>query len=191
MIAAIIIAGGKARRFEGADKAMIIFNGKPLINHVIERISPQVGLIALNRPSPLNTYNFTNVPDLDDERCGPIGGLEAAIVWAHGLKDIPEYLLSIPVDTPFLPLNLVSKLLPAAKQYGAAIAQSSNQAQPTVSLHKLGHISQQDIQSYKHKRFRDFWDHVGAQRINFNNEKDFININCPEDVKLYENENIK
>lgn len=186
MIAAIIIAGGKAKRFGGADKAMIMFNQKPLIEHVIASIADQVDLVAINRSSALQGYHLPIVADLESDQCGPIGGLEAAIKWAKTLKPTPEYLLTVPVDTPFLPNDLVKKLLPAAEQYGAAIASTGAQLQPTISLHKLGHISHEDIQPFKHKAFRDFWSQVGAKHVCFDDEKAFININSPQDIKLYE-----
>ncbi len=186
MIAAIIIAGGKARRFDGADKAMIMFNQKPLVEHVISRILDQVDLVAINRASELKGYDLPIITDLEGDQCGPIGGLEAAIKWAKANKPVPEYLLTVPVDTPFLPNDLVKKLLPTAEKYGAAIASTSGHLQPTISLHKLGRISRQDIQPFKHKAFRDFWQHMGAKHVSFDDVKAFININSPQDIELYE-----
>lgn len=186
MIAAIIIAGGKARRFNGADKAMIMFNQKPLVEHVITRILDQVDLVAINRSSTLQGYDLPIVADLESDQCGPIGGLEAAIKWAKAVKPRPEYLLTVPVDTPFLPRDLVSRLLPAAKENGAAIASTDTQLQPTISLHKLGYISHEDIQAFKHKAFRNFWSHMGAKHVCFDDEQAFININSPQDITLYE-----
>lgn len=186
MIAAIIIAGGKAKRFGGADKAMIMFNQKPLVEHVISCILDQVDLMAINRASELQGYDLPIVADSGDGQCGPIGGLEAAIKWAKALKPMPDYLLTVPVDTPFLPGDLVSRLLPAAKKNGAAIASTGAHLQPTISLHKMGCISDEDIQPFKHKAFRSFWTHMGAEHVCFDDERAFININCPQDIKLYE-----
>lgn len=186
MIAAIIIAGGKAKRFQGADKALIMFHGRPLIEHVIERISKQVDIIAVNRSSVLQEYDLEVVPDLSTDKCGPIDGLEAGIAWAMTMKHTPDYLLTVAVDTPFLPVDLVAKLLPVAQQNGAAIASTAAHLQPTISLHKLGHISSADILAFKHKAFRDFWAHVNAKHVCFDDEKAFININCADDIKRYE-----
>lgn len=186
MIAAIIIAGGKAMRFKGADKAQIMFQGRPLVEHVIERISKQVDIIAINRSSPLPEYDLPVVPDLSTDKCGPIDGLEAGIAWTRTMKHTPEYLLTVAVDTPFLPNDLVAKLLPTAQHYGAAIASTAAHLQPTISLHKLGHISSADILAFKHKAFRDFWAHIKAKHVCFDEEKAFININCADDIKRYE-----
>ena len=186
MIAAIIIAGGRARRFDGADKALIMFNGKPLLEHVLEQISPQVDLIAINRLSAMKEYELPVVPDIDSDKPGPIGGLEAAIDWATKLDARPDYLLTIPVDTPFLPSDLVAKLLPAAEKYGAAVACDKSGLQPTISLHKLGHIPLATIQDFKHKAFRDFWRSIGAKEIPFDEENAFININSPDDITRHQ-----
>ncbi len=186
MIAAIIIAGGRASRFDGADKAMISFSGKPLLEHVIERITPQVDLLAINRATPITGYDLTVVADLDDAKCGPIGGLEAAILWAKSLDSVPDYLLTIPVDTPRLPHDLVEQLLPAAKKNGVAIAVTPSGLQPIISLHKLGSIPPAEIVNFKHKALRDFWAHVGAAHVNFDKEGAFININDINDINRHQ-----
>ena len=186
MIAAIIIAGGTARRFGGKDKALITFNGKALIDHVIEHVSPQIDQLAINRSTPLQGYDLTSIADIDDGKPGPIGGLEAAIVWADALHHPPSYLLTVPVDTPFLPHDLVAKLLPAAESNGAAVATSRSGLQPTISLHKLGHISLETISHYKHRAFKDFWQAIGAEEIPFEEEDAFININSPADIERHQ-----
>ena len=47
-ISAVILAGGKARRMNGADKGLQLLQNKPLISHVIERLQPQVVDISIN-----------------------------------------------------------------------------------------------------------------------------------------------
>ena len=46
-ISAVILAGGKARRMNGADKGLQLLQNKPLISHVIERLQPQVLIYRL------------------------------------------------------------------------------------------------------------------------------------------------
>ena len=43
-ITGVILAGGRARRMGGADKGLVLFNGKPLIEYVIDALEPQVYL---------------------------------------------------------------------------------------------------------------------------------------------------
>lgn len=185
-IAAIIIAGGKARRFNGADKALISFKKRTLIEHVIERIAPQVDFLAINRLVPLEDYALPTVPDLDSDYPGPIGGLEAGISWAKTFSDAPDFLLTVPVDTPYLPRDLVTELLPAAKEFGASVACANGQIQPTISLHKLGTIRSEHIDAFKNKPLRDFWNHVDAKQVSFLDEAAFININSSSDIEKYQ-----
>ncbi|MEW8383867.1 MAG: NTP transferase domain-containing protein, partial [Candidatus Thiodiazotropha taylori] len=45
---AVILAGGRGSRMGGNDKGLILFDGKPLIEHVINTIAPQVGRLLIN-----------------------------------------------------------------------------------------------------------------------------------------------
>ena len=47
-VLAVILAGGLARRMEGADKSTLEVAGKPTIEHVIERVRPSVGHLIIN-----------------------------------------------------------------------------------------------------------------------------------------------
>ena len=47
-INAVILAGGLARRLNGVEKGLQFLGDKPLISHIIERLSPQVCNIYLN-----------------------------------------------------------------------------------------------------------------------------------------------
>ena len=43
----VILAGGKSTRM-GSNKSQILLNNKPLINHVFDRLHPQVGKIWIS-----------------------------------------------------------------------------------------------------------------------------------------------
>ena len=47
-IAAVVLAGGMARRMGGRDKALVPYRGMPLIEHVLNRLRPQVGNIVIS-----------------------------------------------------------------------------------------------------------------------------------------------
>jgi len=89
----IIVAGGKSRRM-GRDKATILFDGKPLLEHalsVLEGLKPEQILI-LGRPGHLL--------GLADPRPGegPAANLKA---WINK-QSLPFRLLVLPVDMPLL-----------------------------------------------------------------------------------------
>ena len=65
-VAAVILAGGRSRRFGQLPKALSSLGGTPLLGHVIERISPQVVALALSvetRNPLFNAYGLEQIED--------------------------------------------------------------------------------------------------------------------------------
>ncbi len=107
-----ILAGGASTRF-GSDKALALFAGKPLLQHAIDALAPQVDtLVIVGRDWP----GQTRIDDLPAAGMGPIGGLCGAL--AHGLLHEFDTALVAPCDTLGLPADLVARLSP-----GPAVAQ--------------------------------------------------------------------
>lgn len=101
-----VLAGGASSRF-GSDKALALFAGKPLIEHAIAALSPQVeGLVIVGRDWP----GFAGVDDLPAAGLGPLGGLCGAL--AHGRLHGFDAVLCVPCDTLGLPANLATRLSP-------------------------------------------------------------------------------
>jgi molybdenum cofactor guanylyltransferase len=87
-----IIAGGQSRRF-GSDKAIAILDGKPLMQHVMDYLRPQVDdLISCGHIWP----NIAYVADQPRPGLGPLGGLCAAL--HYGAENGFDGLLSAPCD---------------------------------------------------------------------------------------------
>lgn len=135
-ITAVILAGGLARRMNGAEKGLQQLQGKPLISHIVGRLTPQIARIHLNinrSQAEYQTY-FPQLPFYCDSLSdfqGPLGGMLA------GFEKIQsEYLLFVPCDTPFLPTNLVKKLSVALaiNQAQIAYAHDGERAHPTIAL---------------------------------------------------------
>lgn len=119
-ITAVILAGGQGSRMGGIDKGLVTFRGKPLIEHVIERIAPQTGtlLISANRSHERYAkFGYPIIADTLPDFPGPLAGILAAL-------EITEsaLLLAVPCDTPLLPADLVQRLADALERSGADIA---------------------------------------------------------------------
>ena len=74
-ITGVILAGGQARRMKGQDKGLILFNGKPLIEYVIEVFNPQVGKLIINanrNHDKYSQYGFEVISDEYPNYCGPL-----------------------------------------------------------------------------------------------------------------------
>jgi molybdopterin-guanine dinucleotide biosynthesis protein A len=79
MLTVAIQAGGESRRM-GQDKALLPFLGKPLIQRVIERLSPLADelLLTTNRPEAYRFLDLPLFPDVIPGR-GALGGLYTAL----------------------------------------------------------------------------------------------------------------
>ncbi|MFN3491108.1 MAG: molybdenum cofactor guanylyltransferase [Anaerolineales bacterium] len=79
MLTIVIQAGGQSSRM-GEDKALKPFLGKPLIQRVIERLTPIADelIVTTNRPDEYRFLNARLIPDLITGR-GALGGLYTAI----------------------------------------------------------------------------------------------------------------
>lgn len=133
MIAGLILAGGQSRRM-GVEKALVTLGGTPLAAHVAARLLPQVDTLAVSANGDPARFGPFALPVLQDEepaQGGPVAGLLAGLAWAQALG--APWLLTAPVDTPFLPPDLASRLHGASGATGAHAA-SGGRAHPVIAL---------------------------------------------------------
>ena len=107
-VTGLILAGGQGRRMGGVDKGLQNFRGKRLVDHVYERLAPQVGGIVINanqNHDAYKTFGVRVVSDAIGNFAGPLAGLQAGLSVSRR-----PYLVSVPCDTPFLPEDLVARL---------------------------------------------------------------------------------
>jgi len=121
-ITAVILAGGRGSRMGGVDKGLQNFNGMPLALHTLTRlqIGGGVGEIMINANRNLAAYESFGVsvwPDALADYAGPLAG------FLTGLEHCETpYLLTVPCDTPLLPLDLAQRLAAALEAEEAEIA---------------------------------------------------------------------
>ncbi len=127
--AGVILAGGRGLRMGGADKALLTLAGRPLLAHVLDRLAPQVGAIALSAngdPARFASFGLPVLADAGGSGEGPLAGLLAGLDWAAAIG--AAHVVAVAVDTPFLPADLVARLAAAAGPGGAAVAASPDAA---------------------------------------------------------------
>lgn len=77
-----LLAGGMGRRMDGLDKGLVPLNGKPLAQHVIERLAPQVDALLVNANRSQDRYQAFGYPVVADHFKGfqgPLAGMEALL----------------------------------------------------------------------------------------------------------------
>ena len=134
---AVVLAGGLARRMGGGDKALRLLGGRTLLAHVLDRIRPQVGAVALSAngdPARFAPWGLAVLADPLPGNPGPLAGVLAGMRWAAALGAAD--VLSVPADTPFLPADLVARLAAARRAAGVPIAcaASLGRTHPVVAL---------------------------------------------------------
>lgn len=130
----VILAGGLGRRMGGADKALVPLGGRPLIAHVIDRLSPQVAELAINANGPAERFAAFGLPVLPDplpDHPGPLAGVLAGLDWAAAAG--ADWIVTAPADTPFLPGDLVPRLMLAAEGRRMAVA-ATDRVHPVCGL---------------------------------------------------------
>ena len=131
--AAVILAGGLARRMGGGDKALQVVGSQTILARTTAVLAPYAAL-AINAngdPARFALYGLPILPDPVGDRPGPLAGILAGMEWAadRGLS----WLLTVPGDCPFLPADLMPRLQAAAGS-GIAMAASGGRTHFVTAL---------------------------------------------------------
>lgn len=118
-ITGLVLAGGRGTRMGGLDKGLQPFRGRPLAQHALQRLAPQVGRCLVNANRHLDRYADFGVPVWPDSLDGYAGPL-AGFLTGLGHCDTP-WLLTVPCDTPLFPRDLAQRLAQAAATTDAEI----------------------------------------------------------------------
>ncbi|MCF6304696.1 MAG: molybdenum cofactor guanylyltransferase MobA [Rhodobacteraceae bacterium] len=109
--AGVILAGGRSARMGGGDKFLLDLDGQPILDHVINRLTPQVSELVINAngdAARLMRFDLPVIADSIDGFAGPLAGVLAGMDWAfdNGFDQI----VTVAADTPFFPEHLVTAL---------------------------------------------------------------------------------
>ena len=187
-VTGLILAGGKGSRMGGVDKGLQTFRGKRLIDHVYERLAPQVGGVIINANQNQDAYRTFGVRVVSDAIAGfagPLAGMHAGL----SVSKRP-FLASVPCDSPFLPEDLIARLYARIDETGAelAVAKTGDQPHPVFSLMRRGvldHLS--DFLKEGGRKIDAWYATLNVVEVAFDDEAEtFSNINTLEELASYE-----
>ena len=187
-ITGLILAGGRGSRMGSVDKGLQFFKGKPMVAHVLTRIQPQVDEILINANRSIEDYEkfgFQVIPDAIDGFAGPLAGLHIGMTHAaHPL------VATVPCDSPFLPLDLISRLVLAMQKSNAdlAVAKTFDQPHPVFCLVKTSLAPHLQAFLESGQRKIDKWTNtLKIVEVQFDDEEAaFSNINTIDELKSFE-----
>jgi len=181
----VVLAGGRATRMGGGDKCLLDLGGRPILDHVLERLAPQVASVAINANGPADRFRQFDCPVLPDGVPGfpgPLAGVLAGLDWAA--QEGVETIVTVAGDTPFFPQDLVARLTEAAVGQSPVLA-STDGRHPTFGLWPVA--LREDLRQALVEGVRKvvLWtDKHGATTAQFqvSGRDPFFNINTPEDL---------
>lgn len=182
-VTGVILAGGEGRRMGGQDKGWVEYEGQPLIQHVIQRLQPQVDALLINANRNQATYaalGFRVIEDLQEGFHGPLMGILTGLQSAE-----TEWVVFAPCDGPFLPTDLVSRLLLAAGTHNTpiAVAADGERLQPVVVLLHTRLTSPLQAAMQGGERKPDRWyASMGMTQVDFD-PASLRNFNRPEELQ--------
>lgn len=191
-ITGLILAGGKGSRMGGVDKGLQNFRGRRLVDHVYERLAPQVGGVIINANQNHDEYRTFGVRVVSDALRENAGGFAGPLAGLHAGLSVSKrpFLASVPCDSPFLPADLVERLFARIDATGAelAVAKTGDQPHPVFSLVRRGVLDHLTEFLKGGGRKIDAWyATLNVVEVPFDDEAvGFSNINTLEELASYE-----
>ena len=192
---AIILAGGRATRMAGADKASQMLGGKPLIAHVLAALEPQCSELVINANGDTARFAALNMPVVPDDVpgfAGPLAGILAGLDYLAERHPHLTHAVSAATDTPFLPADLVAKLhaVRLAAKAEIAVARSDNIVHPTFALWPIdarADLREALVDEDLH-RVTTFFSRYRCAYADWSAEPfdPFFNVNTPDDLRIAE-----
>lgn len=172
----------------GVDKGLQPLHGRPLIQHVIERLRPQLDSVLINANQNLERYAEFGCPVVPDRIAGfagPLAGLDAGL---HATN--APFIVTVPCDSPFLPPDLVARLAAARSAIDAdiAVARTGDQPHPVFALvctRVRGHLA--DFLARGERKIDRWYADLKMVEVAFDDEADaFANINTRAELAQHE-----
>lgn len=176
---AAVLAGGQSRRF-GADKAMAVLDGAPMLVRVGERLRPQAEKLAVvGHAEGAASLRCVALSDPPLPARGPLLGVLAALEWAgaHGAA----WLITAPCDTPLIPEDLAERLIADAGDAHVAFAATASGLHPLCAAWSpaLAPALRARLEAGEHPPVHEAAGN--AERVLFAEEDAFANINTSDE----------
>lgn len=190
-ITGLILAGGRGSRMGSIDKGLVPLAGKPMVQHVMQRLQPQVQHLLINANQNQDTYAALGAPvwpDAMPDFAGPLAGLQTGLMHCE-----TPYLVTAPCDSPFLPTDLVARLAQALQAQDADLAVAvtgegdARQPHPVFCLAKASLLAHLTAFLEGGGRKVDRWyATLRVAEVHFADEAAFRNINTLAELREHD-----
>lgn len=185
----LILAGGRGIRMGNVDKGLQDFGGQTMVEAVLQRFRPQVATLMISANQNIAAYaafGHAVWPDEVGGFAGPLAGLHVGLMHCT-----TPWLVVVPCDSPFLPLDLVQRLCNAQQQndFDIAVAVTGKGEQRQVHavfclirVSLLPHLSAYLADGGR--KVREWYRSLNVVEVPFKNGDPFRNINTQDELRL-------
>lgn len=177
----------------GRDKGALMLGDKSLAEIALDKLQQdarKLVVAAPRRPAWLGERRHiafaSDQVDLDGEPVGPVGGLLAALLWAHDQAGRDAQVFTLPVDAPFTPSDLCEQLAAAIGDAPGAVAHHGERLQSIFGVWRAScAMDMYDlVMDHGARALKDVVRHLDARIVAVEGPADsFTNVNTPEDLE--------
>ena len=188
-VTGLVLAGGRGIRMGKVDKGLQVFGDQTMVEAVLQRFEPQVATLMINANQNIATYAGFGHPVWPDELtgfAGPLAGLQVGLTHC-----VTPWLVMVPCDSPFLPLDLVQGLHAAQQQndFDIAVAvtgrREQRQVHPVFCLVRVSLLPHLDAYlANGGRKVREWYSSLRVVEVPFDNGEAFRNINTQDELRL-------
>jgi molybdenum cofactor guanylyltransferase len=188
-VTGLVLAGGRGSRMGGVDKGLQPLRGEPLVRHALGRLAPQVGPLMISANRHLDTYARFGVPVWPDEPpdyAGPLAGFLAGLSHCE-----TPWLVTVPVDTPRFPEDLVARLAAVAQDIAVPVTTEAGQPRRQPAFCLLRTALRDDLADFVRSGGRKIDDWLGRHAtvdVPFDDPAAFFNANTLDELGRLEGE---
>ena len=185
-ILAVILAGGKSKRF-GQEKSQVKLGDKTLLEHSLSKLKSKFDKILIVTNS--NTIkDYKTINDCIEGQLGPLVGVLSAMKWIKKNKFSYNWIATFPCDTPFFNISIIEEFYKASKLndnllYFVKSKEKRHNIFGLWSL-KLIEILEKDIIENNYRKVEKWANKIGVKTIDvsYDDIDPFFNINTKEDL---------
>ena len=194
-ILAVILAGGKSKRF-GQEKSQVKLGDKTLLEHSLSKLKSKFDKILIVTNS--NTIkDYKTIKDCIEGQLGPLVGVLSAMKWIKKNKFSYNWIATFPCDTPFFNISIIEEFYKASKLNDNLLyfIKSKERRHNIFGLWSLKLIEtlEKDIIKNNFRKVEEWANKIGVQTIDAPNDHidQFFNINTKDDLieaeKIFKN----
>jgi molybdenum cofactor guanylyltransferase len=186
-VTGLVLAGGRGSRMGGVDKGLESLRGEPLVRHALDRLAPQVGPLMISANRHLDAYAAFGVPVWPDEPpdyAGPLAGFLSGL--GHC---VTPWLVTVPVDTPRFPHDLVDRLAAGAADIAVPVTLEDGRRRRQPAFCLMRTALRDDLAQFVRgggRKIDDWLARHAVADVPFDDATAFFNANTPDELRRLE-----